>query len=491
MLTESIGSVAKALPRRAAVTDARGTTSYGDLVGLAAAYASRFARTPEGACIAALCDPSAQFIAAYLAAMATSRTLVPLNERLPDRELGALLNEARCSLIACQTSSLGRAARLAQMCASLGEPYLLDAERPQDPQGLASIDSAALRDRVACFRTGNATGEPCGALLTHGNLAATVGALLRHAPFDETDVFAAAAPLWRAYGIIVGCLLPLTAGARVVLCPALSTECVAGYIERHRPTVLVAPSTVLVRLVGASWPAEVSSLRFALSSGDPLPPDALDRFEAQSGALAVESYGLTEASAVTACNPFGAGRRPGTVGPPLPNQTVRIVDDHMAPVPVGDVGEIIIRGPNVMAGYLGRPLDTLSVLREGWLHTGDLARMDTEGYLQVVGRKRDRILVDGLSVYPLRVEAVLRKLPGVLDACVIGVRDPEQGAVPKAVIVVADGPQVTDERIRAHCAEYLAEYEVPRYIARVPRLPRTTAGRLSRATVAHIHGRAP
>lgn len=489
LLTDAIVSVAETLPERPAVVDARGTTSYGRLLRLVATYAGHLRSTREDGCVGALCDPSAEFVATYLAAMATGRTLVPINERLPDSQLVRLLRDCNCTAILCQDSWEGRASRLSSLCSLPEAPVVLDALEAAGPEPDESLGDGRLRDRVVCFYTASVTGFPCGALLTHGNLVSTVEAMLDLAPMGEEDVFATAMPVWHPYGALLGCLLPLAAGARVIICPAASSECVARALEVHRPTFLVAPNTVISRLATLPHVDSGGRLRFAMCSGDTVSAEVHACFEERYHARVIEGYGVTEAAALTTCNPFGGDRRVGTVGRPLPNQTVRIADDHMNLAPVGDVGEIIIRGPNVMAGYLNRPEDTLAVLNEGWLHTGDLAWEDSDQFLHFVGRKRDLIVVDGLNVYPGHVETVLEGLEGILDACVIGVRDADVGEAPKAVLVVDESSAPSDEWILAQCGEHLAEYELPKAIARVPRLPRTTAGHISRATVAYLYGR--
>jgi acyl-CoA synthetase (AMP-forming)/AMP-acid ligase II len=489
LLTESIGSVAVSAPERPAVIDARGATSYGRLVGLAAAYASAMRKTPDQALVGALCEPSAEFIALYLAAIASQRVLVPFNERIPDQQLLSVLADSDCAMVFCQRPWAGRAEKLAAACGDMGAPRCLEDIEPADPGSLVFHEILGPRDRVACFYTSGMTGDPMGAVLTHGNLSSTVETMLHLTPVDETDVFTTAVPLWHVYSVVVGCLLPLTAGARIALCPTASAECVSHTLELHGSTFVVAPPTVLSRLGQSPETGEASRLRFALSGGDSLPVEVLGRFEERYGVPVVESYGLTEGSAVSTCNPFGGDRRPGTVGRALPNQTLRIADDRMTLTPMGDVGEIIIRGPNVMSGYLGRARDTMTVMRDGWLHTGDLGWMDPLGFLHLVGRKKDLIIVDGLNVYPGHVERVLQALDGILEACVVGVKEPDRGEVPKAVVVLDDEAQVSDEDILEHCRGYLAEYETPQAILRVPRLPKTTAGHLSRATVSHLYGR--
>ncbi|HTU01988.1 MAG TPA: AMP-binding protein, partial [Candidatus Sulfotelmatobacter sp.] len=215
----------------------------------------------------------------------------------------------------------------------------------------------------------------------------------------------------------------------------------------------------------------------------PLPPAVLEAFEARHGVRIYEGYGPTECSPVLTVNPLNSGRKVGSVGPALPEVSLRIVDERGHELPIGEVGEIVARGPNVMQGYLNRPEETAEVLRGGWYYTGDLGRLDADGYLYIVDRKKDLILVGGLNVYPREVELALEGHPGVAEAAVVGVPDSLRGEAVKALVIPRSGEAPTPADLLQWCRQRLANYKVPRSIELVSELPRTVTGKVLKAAL--------
>jgi len=487
LLTEAIGGIAVSAPDRPAVTDPSGTTTYAELLRQAAGHLRVLSGIPADQPVASLLTGRGQQVSALLGAAAGSRMLVPLNVRLSDYELVAILADCGAALLLTERCLAERAAQVAAAAPLRPRVELVDDIEPRDPE-LLRKGLISPRDRVACFYTSGAEGTPRGAVLTHGNLASTVDTLRHLVPIEEDDVFLALSPVWHVYALTVGCLLPLSIGAHCLICPSMSLECSARAIDEHRATFVVTIPMALSRLAQAGPDTQARSLRHCICGGDRLSLEVMSRFEGKFGITVTEGYGCAEATAAVACNPFDSSRRPGWVGLPLPNQRVQLVDDHGSAAPTGDVGEVVVRGPNVMSGYLGKPVDTREVMRDGWLHTGDLARRSPDGFLQIVGRKRDVVVVDGQKVHASQVERVLLAVDGVADCCVIGMPDRVLGQVPKALIVVAQGADPSDELLRTQCEAHLAEFEVPRAFVRVEKLPKTTAGRLSRATATRMYG---
>jgi len=213
-----------------------------------------------------------------------------------------------------------------------------------------------------------------------------------------------------------------------------------------------------------------------------MPLEILKAYEEEYGILILEGNGPTETSPVSYVNP-PEKRKPGSVGPPLDGVEVKIVDDEDRELPVGEVGEICVRGPNVMAGYLNQPEATAEVMRGGWFHTGDLGRVDEDGYVYIVDRKKDLIIVGGLNVYPREVEEVLYTHPHVAEAAVIGVPDGLRGEVPKAYVVLKPGKSVTPRELTVYCLKRLANFKCPRYVEIVPSLPRTSTGKIDKKQI--------
>jgi long-chain acyl-CoA synthetase len=228
---------------------------------------------------------------------------------------------------------------------------------------------------------------------------------------------------------------------------------------------------------------DFSAWRVCISGGAPLPPAVLEAFEVKYGVPIYEGYGPTECAPVLTVNPPGGKRKVGSVGPALPRVEMRIVGERGEPLPQGEVGEIAARGPNVMQGYLNRPDETAEVLRDGWYHTGDLGRVDQDGYYYVVDRKKDLILVGGLNVYPREVELILAHHPAVAEAVVIGIPDPVRGEVPRGLVILKDGQQVGPRDLLQWCRQRLANYKVPRAISIVSELPRTATGKVLKSAL--------
>jgi long-chain acyl-CoA synthetase len=227
---------------------------------------------------------------------------------------------------------------------------------------------------------------------------------------------------------------------------------------------------------------DLSSIRYCITGSAPMPVEVLRKFEELTGGVIIEGYGLTESSPVTHCNPLNGPRKPGSIGIALPDTDCRIVDLDLGTVEKvqGEEGELLVKGPQVMRGYWKMPEETAATLRDGWLHTGDIATMDADGYVSIVDRKKDMIIAGGYNIYPREVDEVLYEHPKVLDAVTVGVPDPYRGETVKAFVVVKPGEQVSDQEIIAFCKSRLAAYKVPRHIEFRDVLPKTAVGKILR-----------
>jgi long-chain acyl-CoA synthetase len=234
---------------------------------------------------------------------------------------------------------------------------------------------------------------------------------------------------------------------------------------------------------------DLRTIKACISGSAPLMRETKEKFEAVTGGKLFEGYGLSEAPTATHCNPLLGENRTGSIGLPLPDVDCRIVslDDGMTVLPVGDIGELVIRGPQVMKGYHNMPTETVNTLREGWLYTGDIARMDEMGYFYIVDRKKELIKPGGYQVWPREVEEVITEHPKVLEAGVAGVPDPYRGETVKAWVVVKPGESLTEEEIKAWCAERLAKYKVPTFVEFRDELPKTTVGKILRRELVREH----
>jgi long-chain acyl-CoA synthetase len=334
--------------------------------------------------------------------------------------------------------------------------------------------------------TGGTTGLQKAAMLTHRNLVAN--ALQCRSWFGlqpaGTSVVLAAIPFFHVYGMTVALNYPLQAGATIVLETRPDPTEMLKLIDRHRPTELPGVPALYAALCNHPKLArhDIRSIKVCVSGSAPLPQEVARRFESLSGGYLIEGYGLTEASPVTHANPIQGERRAGSIGLPLPETDQRIVDpeDAERELPVGEIGELAVRGPQVMLGYLGQPAETALVLRDAWLLTGDLARVDLDGYAYIVDRKKDLIDVGGFKVYPREVEEELFRHPAVADVAVTGCSDATLGEVVVAFVVLKAGATATQEGLIDFVRERIAHYKAPRRVYFRTTLPRTPVQKVLR-----------
>nr|WP_284200223.1 long-chain fatty acid--CoA ligase [Alicyclobacillus sacchari] len=335
--------------------------------------------------------------------------------------------------------------------------------------------------------TGGTTGQLKAAMLTHRNLIANAvqtAHFFQNAFRPGQDVVLAALPLFHAFGMTLCMNVPLFLGDRIVLMRRFDPELAVDVIEREQVDMFPGVPTMLIAIANLPGlqPERLSSLRLCISGGAPLPLEVMQTFEEVSGCPVLEGYGLSETSPITHCNPPFAKRKPGTVGIALPSTAYRVVDpaDHRRELPPGQMGELIVRGPQVMQGYWQMPMETADVLKDGWLCTGDIAVSDEEGYVSIVDRKKDIIIASGYNVYPREVEDILYQHPQVREAVVVGVPDAYRGETVKACIVLKPGAQASEAEIREHCRRYMAAYKVPTQVAFFDELPKSAIGKLLR-----------
>lgn len=333
--------------------------------------------------------------------------------------------------------------------------------------------------------TGGTTGVSKGAMLTHRNLVANTLQTyewIRGFSDGEHRVLAAL-PFFHVYGLTAALNLGVAAGATLILMPRFQAGELLKLVQRYRPTLFPGAPTMYVAVNNHPdvRKYDLRSIRACISGAAPLPVEVQNRFEALTGARLVEGYGLTEASPVTHANPLQGRRVVGSVGVPFPDTDVRIVNPETGEeVPTGEVGELCVRGPQVMQGYWNRPEETARVLRDGWLHTGDVARMDADGYCYIVDRLKEVIIAGGYNVYPREVEEVLYEHPAIVEAAVIGVPHEYRGETVKAFVVPRPGASLSEQEVIEYCRTRLARYKVPTAVEFRESLPKSMAGKVLR-----------
>ncbi|UVI33534.1 long-chain-fatty-acid--CoA ligase [Paenibacillus spongiae] len=346
-------------------------------------------------------------------------------------------------------------------------------------------DTDPSRDIALLQYTGGTTGLAKGVMLTHRNLIANAvqTAAWCYRMGDGRERFLAALPLFHVFGLTVVMNQAVLRAGMLVLLPRFEIDTVLETIKRLKPTVFPGAPTMYVAIINFKNvnKYDLSSIEACVSGAAPLPLEVQERFEALTGGKLIEGYGLTEASPVTHANPLWGKRKIATIGLPLPGTDAVIVDEETGdPLPPGHIGELLVRGPQVMAGYWNRPEDTAAALREGWLYTGDLAVMDGDGFFAIVDRKKDVIIAGGFNVYPREVEEVLYEHPAVKEAAVIGIKDAYRGETVKAFVILREGRTVSSMQLDHWCRERLAAYKVPHQYAFRDELPMTMIGKVLR-----------
>jgi long-chain acyl-CoA synthetase len=336
-------------------------------------------------------------------------------------------------------------------------------------------------DLAVILYTAGTTGQPKGVALSHANLVSNARSAARLYELDRTQWSLAVLPLSHSYGLTLmnaGHIL----GTRAVLLRWFHPELVLETIQRYRVQQMAGVPTMFVYLL--NYPGaegfDTSSMKAWGSGAAPLPVEIVEPFEAKFGGRVLEGYGLTEAAPVVSAHRYSGERRLGSVGQPIPGVDVAILDDDDRALPAGEVGEVCVRGPNVMLGYYRMPEETARTIREGWLHTGDLGRLDADGFLYIVERKKDLIIRGGFNIYPREVEEVLYAHPAVAEAAVVGVADALMGEEVRAFVVTKTGAAATEEALIAFCQDRLAKYKCPKHVRFVDTLPKSPIGKILR-----------
>jgi len=357
--------------------------------------------------------------------------------------------------------------------------------KPKTEPDTASINP---EEEVAVIQyTGGTTGTSKGAMLTHKNLVSNAYMSKNWENGEGNDRLLGVTPFFHIFGLTVGMISSTLSGMEIVLLPSFHVKEVLETIVKHRITTFPGVATMYIAMINypelSKYP--INSIRRCISGAAPLPLEVQKKFDMITGGHLVEGYGLTEASPVTHCNPLGDGAlvKSGSIGIPLQDTDAKIVDSETGTkeMPLEESGELAIKGPQVMKGYWKQPDETANVMRDGWLLTGDIARMDEDGYFYIVDRKKDMIDVSGFKVWPREVEEVLYTHPAVKEAAVVGVRDDYRGEAVKAFIVLKDKTANMDiDAIREYCKTQLAPYKVPKIIEFRDELPKTLVGKILR-----------
>jgi long-chain acyl-CoA synthetase len=515
---------AKRFGQRPCLTYQGRTLTYSQVDGLSSRFAASLLDLglKKGDRVAIFSPNTPQFVIAYFGILKAGGVAVPCSPLFKERELEAQLKDSGASIVVAANDVVrgndlyasleGCRGRLgiSQVITASVTDYLpgykralaglakvknvrrrdtrlfVDLIGKSEPlQNFATVDP--LRDVAVLEYTGGTTGTSKGAMLTHFNLlsAAAIGAM--SLPLTEKDVSLAVLPLFHIFGMTACMNAPLYSGGEIVLLPRFDVMEVMGAIQKEKVTCFCGVPTMYIAVNNHPEVAkfDLGTVRVAFSGGAALPIAVAKKFKELTGGNLVEGYGLSESSAVGSTNRFdGSLPREGSIGIPFPSTDARVVslDDPAKELGVNEVGELELKGPQVMKGYWNNEAETKLVLRDGWLLTGDIAKMDVDGYFYIVDRKKDLISVGGLKVYPREVEEILFEHPAVKEAAVVGYPDPYMGETVKAYIVLKDPAQKgqAEAEITAFCRDRLAKYKVPYKYEFVSELPKSLVGKVLR-----------
>ena len=437
-----------------------------------------------------------QFAIVYYGVLRAGGTVVPMNILLKERETTFYLTDPEAKAVfawhefAAAAEHGAAAAGADCIVVAPGEfETLLGAASPLD--GVADRHDD---DTAVILYTSGTTGTPKGAELTHGNVGRNVHVVVDMLRLESSDVILGALPLFHAFGQTTALSASIASGACLSLIPRFDPSKALEIIERDAVTVFEGVPTMFAAMLRAGGSHDASSLRLCISGGASMPVEVMRSFEAAFECKILEGYGLSETSPVASFNHPDRERKPGSIGTPVAGIEMKVVDEHGAEVSQGEVGEIAIRGHNVMKGYWNRADATADAIKNGWFHTGDMARMDEDGYFFIVDRKKDMIIRGGYNVYPREIEEVLYEHPAVHEVAVVGIPHAELGEEVGAAVTLKPGASATESELRDHVKAQVAAYKYPRHVWLVDELPKGPTGKIVKREIelpSDVHVGAP
>lgn len=425
-----------------------------------------------------------EFMYSYFGVLKTGAVVVPLNTSSTPYELTYLLNNSDAKLLITQTSQVKKYDEARDQLLSCRRVIAIDALNQnqelvagKDQKDLPEISENILpEDPAVMVYTAGLTGKPLGAVLTHKNLCSQADVIQSTLQRTPDNVVLALIPLFHTFGASVNMLLAVRAGCSLVMMDRLTMDSLFSAIEREKISYIAAVPRLFIGMIFYEKASkfDVSSLKVCITGGAPIPPEFLPLFKEKFGVEAIEGYGLTEASPVCSFNMLDPAPKIGSIGIPIAGVEIKIVGENGDELPRNTIGELVVRGDNVMQGYYKNEAATVAVIKNGWLHTGDLGRMDEDGYIFLTGLKKRMIISSGFNVYPQEVETVMGMHPAIRAVYVSGKADVMRGEIVKAQIVLKEGHNADEKEIIRYCKTYLSSYKVPREVEFVQEIPDAT-----------------
>jgi long-chain acyl-CoA synthetase len=507
---QSVSGVANLLDFRARTHGAKeavvcngNRVSYSQLCGRSRAIGNQLRKhgIKFGDRVALFLPNGIDFVATFFAVLGLGAVVVPINPLLKPDEISHILQDSEASVLVVHDALANAALQTLANAPHLKSVILAGAvdvgASSRIPQTVKvdelSIGTAAENgdwpvviqpetDLGVLVYTSGTTGKPKGAMLTHHNLLSVFPSRLDLFDVGEHDKCLATLPLCHIYGMTVVMIGTIARGAAMVVMPKFEAKNALDLIDRESVTILPAVPAMYSMMLGELEQGgfDVSTIRVCFSGGSPLSTELLPKIENAFGAPVIEGYALTETACVATINPLHGARKIGSVGPAVPGVQIGIFHESGNQLSHGEdqIGEIAVKGPNVMVGYYKQPVASSEVLKDGWFLTGDLGYRDADNYIFIVGRKKELILRGGANVYPREVEDVIMQLSGIREVAVIGVPDERMGERVKAIVVADGSLPLTEDDVKAHCAEHLADYKVPRIVEFAGGLPRNSTGKI-------------
>ncbi|MFJ8258331.1 long-chain-fatty-acid--CoA ligase [Peribacillus asahii] len=445
----------------------------------------------KGDGVALILGNSPEFLIAYYGILRLGAFVVPINPLYTQGEINYLLDNSQAKAVITHVSVEPKLSEVKKQLENLKLVVYTEAENQESTwehlmetgtsinvYGSPYIDD---EDLAVILYTSGTTGKPKGAMLTHRNLVSNADSISKLLELDVKDRVVAVLPMFHVFCMTICLNAPIACGATVLIQPKFSPHDVVSAIREKKATVFAGVPTMysFIYQLPEAIAEDCQSIRMCISGGASIPTELLHKFENKFNVSILEGYGLSETAPLVAINPLKGTRKPGSIGLNIPAVQSKVVDEFGKELPRGEVGELVVQGPNVMRGYLNMPEATAAALIDGWLYTGDLARMDEEGYIYIVDRKKDIIIVGGYNVYPREVEEVLYQHPSIVEASVVGVPNEGYGESVKAYVVVKD-KQLTIDDILHFCQDKLVKYKLPRQVEFLKELPKNSTGKILR-----------
>jgi len=463
-----------------AIYEKGATYSYSQLQDKVAryrAYLCAFGVRPRDN-VALFAKNSAAFLFSYMAVASLGGVVVPLNTMLTPREIAFILKDAEAKHIITD-----RDLELAEQYKEGETPpvklLIADIEKGISQKIYPEPPAINIQDSDPCviLYTSGTTGRPKGALLTHRNLVNNAAAFSEATESGPADNTLSVLPMFHSFGWTCCIATSLYNGASVTIVETFSPKDVIATIRDQGITMVMGVPSMYNFYTSLAKPEDLAGVRLFASGAASLPLKIIEKFQEKTQKHVIEGYGLSETSPVVSFNPLKL-TKPGSVGLPVKDNKVKIVDDSGKEIGCREIGELLVQGPNVMIGYYNLPTETAETLRDGWLHTGDLAYLDEDGYIFIVDRKKDIVIVSGLNVYPREVEEILYQYPAIKEAAAIGVPDKSRGESVRAYVVLKEDMNLDKKDLRAFLKKNLAKFKLPREIIEIDALPKNATGKI-------------